>query len=217
MAVKDNFQSDRLAVIADDHAIVRQATREILSGIDALKIIDEAANGLEAIAAVKKHKPDLLVLDAAMPLARGIEVFSEVKRWSPATRVVLLTGFTSSSLLADWLNAGVEGMILKNASPEEMRLGFSTVLAGADFISDEVRNILETSTAPLALTDREREVLALIATGNANPAISEKLSISVKTVEKHRASLMSKIGVHSVAGLMVYALREGLLDEHKQL
>jgi len=217
VAVDKNRCKDRIAVIADDHAIVRQATMQILGEIPGLQIVAEAANGLEAIAAIKKHKPDLLVLDAAMPLARGIEVFAEVRRWSPDTRVMLVTGFTSASLLADWLNAGVDGMMLKSAPTAEMRLGFEAVLEGAGFISEEVRTILDNSTAPSALSDREREVLALIATGHSNSDISDKLCISIKTVEKHRASLMSKVGVHSVAELMVYALREGLLDEHKQL
>jgi len=217
VAADKNRQKGRIAVIADDHAIVRQATMHILDDIPGLQIVAEAANGLEAIAAIKKHKPDLLVLDAAMPLARGIEVFAEVRRWSPETRVILVTGFTSASLLADWLNAGVDGMMLKSAPAAEMRLGFEAVLEGAGFISEEVRTILDNSTAPSALSDREREVLALIATGHSNSDISDKLCISIKTVEKHRASLMSKVGVHSVAELMVYALREGLLDEHKQL
>ena len=216
MAATSDQQIKRSAVIADDHAIVRQATRQILAEIPNMNVAAEAANGLEAIAAVKKLTPDLLVLDAAMPLARGIEVFTEVRRWSPETRIVLLTGFTSSSLLSDWLAAGVDGMLLKSAQPSEMRLGFEAVLEGAGFISEGVREILK-SVTPLDLSAREREVLALIATGHTNANISKKLCISVKTVEKHRASLMSKVGVHSVAELMVYALREGLLDEHKQL
>ncbi len=217
MVANKNQKKDRIAVLADDHAIVRQAMTHILDDIPGLRIVAEAVNGLEAIAAIKKHKPDLLVLDAAMPLARGIEVFAEVRRWSPDTRVMLVTGFTSASLLADWLDAGVDGMMLKSAPAAEMRLGFEAVLEGAGFISEEVRTILDNSTPPSALSDREREVLALIATGHSNSDISDSLCISIKTVEKHRASLMSKVGVHSVAELMVYALREGLLDEHKQL
>ena len=205
------------AIVADDHAIVRQGTIQILATIGNVDVVAEADNGLLAIAAVKKHKPHLLVLDAAMPMARGIEVFSDVRRWSPDTRVILLTGFTSLSLLSDWLDAGVDGLLLKSCQPDEMRTGFKVVLGGGNYIAESVRDMLETAVAPTGLTPREREILSLIATGHANIAIGERLSISPKTVEKHRASLMAKLGVHSVAELMVYALREGLLDEHKQL
>ncbi len=207
----------RTAVIADDHAIVRQGTLQILTSIDNVEIVAEADNGLSAIAAVKKHEPDLLVLDAAMPMARGIEVYSEARRWTPQTRIVLLTGFTSLSLLADWLDAGVDGVLLKSCSPDELRRGFITVLEGGSYVAKSVQDKLGAAIAPSGLTAREHEVLSLIATGHANRAIAERLSISPKTVEKHRGSLMAKLGVHSVAELMVYALREGLLDEHKQL
>lgn len=205
------------AIVADDHAIVRQGTIQILSSLKTVEVVGEADNGLAAVAAVKKHQADLLVLDAAMPMARGIEVYSEARRWSPETRIVLLTGFTSLSLLSDWLDAGVDGLLLKSCDPEEMRKAFSIVLNGGNYVAKAVQDMLESAVAPKGLTLREREILSLIATGNTNAAIGERLSISPKTVEKHRGSLMSKVGVHSVAELMVYALREGLLDEHKQL
>jgi len=177
----------------------------------------EAADGLSAIAAVKTHQPDLLVLDAAMPMARGIEVYSDARRWSPKTRICLLTGFTSVGLLADWIDAGVDGLMLKGDTTDMMQEGLSTLVAGGSYISPNVTAMLETDTTSSKLTPREREVLSLIATGQENRRIAERLCISPKTVEKHRASLMSKLGVHSVAELMVYALREGWLDDHRQL
>jgi len=217
MGIVSKNKSIRRVVIADDHAIVRQGTAGILKSIDAVNIVAEADNGLAAIAAVKQHAPNLLVLDAAMPMARGVEVFAEARRWSPDTAVVLLTGFTSLTLLSDWLDAGVDGLLLKSCNPEELKQGFSAVLDGGQYVAKSIQSQLETSARPLSLTAREREVLALIATGHVNQTISERLSISIKTVEKHRASLMGKLHVHSVAEMMVYALREGLLDEHKQL
>lgn len=207
----------RRVIIADDHAIVRTSLSAILSEIDEIEVVAEAANGLETIALVKQHEPDLLLLDAAMPLARGVQVYSEARRWSPGTRVVVITGFTSTTLLADWLAAGVDGLFLKSAEPAEMREGFEVVLAGGRFVSQEVSDRLETEPALPELTDREREVLSLIASGHQNVAIGEKLFISPKTVEKHRASLMAKLGVNSISALMTLALREGLLDEHRQL
>lgn len=213
----DSDEGSRRAIIADDHAIVRRSLAEILSEIDKLEVVAEASNGLETIALVKQHSPDLLLLDAAMPLARGVQVYSEARRWSPDTRVVVITGFTSTALLADWLSAGVDGLFLKSAEPAEMREGFEVVLAGGRFVSSEVTQRLENEPSLPELTDREREVLSLITSGHQNVAIGERLFISPKTVEKHRASLMAKLGVNSISALMTFALREGLLDEHRQL
>ena len=122
------------AVIADDHAIVRRSLAAILAEIGTVDLVAEAENGLETIAVVKEHKPDLLLLDAAMPLARGVQVYGEVRRWSPDTKVVVVTGFTSTGMLADWLAAEVDGLFLKSADPEEMREGFAQVLATTFFL-----------------------------------------------------------------------------------
>jgi DNA-binding NarL/FixJ family response regulator len=120
-------------------------------------------------------------------------------------------------MLADWLAAGVDGLFLKSARPQEMKKGFAQVLAGGKYVAEEVAEKLAAAPEREELTDREREVLSLIAAGHQNVAIGEQLCISPKTVEKHRASLMAKLGVNSVSGLLTLALREGLLDEHRQL
>ena len=205
------------AIIADDHAIVRAATKQILEGIGNITVVAEASNGLEAISSTKSLAPDLLVLDAAMPFSKGIEVFTTVRRWSPDTKVALLTGFTAVGFLSDWLNAGVDGLLLKTSDPAEMEQCFISLLAGSNFIATDISNILEGAAPRPALTLRELEVLTLLASGNVNKTIADRLSISPKTVEKHRASLMAKLDVHSMAELLVYALKEGLLDEHRQL
>ena len=126
-------------ILADDHAIVRDAVKAILRKLTNTEIVAEAEDGIAAIAQVRIHRPDLLVLDAAMPLARGIEVFSETRRWSPDTKVVLLTGFTSVSILSDWLAAGVDGILLKSTAQAEMQEAFETVLAGGKFVGSEVQ------------------------------------------------------------------------------
>lgn len=204
-------------VIADDHALVREAICGVVDRIPSAKIVSQASNGIEAIAAIRLHKPNLLILDAAMPLARGIEVFAETRRWSPDTRVVLVTGFTSTAILLDWIDAGVDGIVLKTCSTEIMKTAFETVLRGSNYIAEDISILLENRPSPQSMTSREREVLSQLANGRTNSEIADQLAISVKTVEKHRASLMSKLGVHSIAELLVSALREGLLDEHKQL
>jgi len=207
----------RKAIIADDHEIVRNGIRQILETLPGVEIVAEAADGLTAIALVKEHQPDLLVLDAAMPKARGIEVLTDCRRWSPATRITLLTGFTSASLLSDWLDAGVDGIALKSSETTELTICFETLLAGGKYVTRDVQALLENSISAQHLTAREREVLTLISAGLTNKLIAERLSISEKTAEKHRTSLMAKLGVHSMAELLVLALKEGLLDEHKQL
>jgi Response regulator containing a CheY-like receiver domain and an HTH DNA-binding domain len=152
-----------------------------------------------------------------MPLARGVQVYGEARRWSPQTRVIVVTGFTATTMLADWLAAGVDGLFLKSAAPDEMKTGFAQVLAGGKYVAEDIAAKLAAAPQREELTDRERAVLSLIAAGHQNVAIGEQLFISPKTVEKHRASLMAKLGVNSVSGLLTLALREGLLDEHRQL
>lgn len=204
------------AVIADDHAIVREGVAQVLASIGNVSVVGQADNGLTAIALVRKHHPDLLVLDSGMPHARGIEVYLEARRCSPETRTILFTGFTSLTLLSDWLEAGVNGLLLKTCEPEEMKEAFTAVLNGAPYVAENIVQMLKEATKAPALSPREREVLSLIAAGHSNASLSERLHISEKTAEKHRASLMRKLGVHSVSELMVYALRRGLLEDKKQ-
>lgn len=220
-------------VIADDHALVRSGLKDVLlrlggaagstGGSDAgqrgVEVVGEATNGIEAISLGKTLRPDLMLLDAGMPLARGMEVFGEVRRWSPDTRIAVVTGFTAAHVLADWIAAGVDGLFLKTCSGEEMAHGFALVLRGEGYIAREVLEVLERAEAQEveALTLRERQVLHLIAEGCSNAAIAERLSISVKTVDNHRTRMMAKLKVHSVAQLLSYALKAGLLDADQQL
>ncbi len=217
MTLTEKNKTEKSVIIADDHAVVRAGVVDVFSRMDGITVVAEADNGLAAIAVVKKHQPDLLVLDAAMPLAKGIEVLADCRRWSPDTAIILFTGFMSANVLNDWLQAGVDGILLKTSSAEEMEKGFRTVLEGGPYLSSGAQAILETVSDPINLTNREREVLSMIASGQQNGEIADRLCLSVRTVEKHRGSLMAKIGVHSVSELLVYALKEGLLDEHRQL
>lgn len=206
-----------LAVIADDHTVVRDGLRAILESIGEVEIVGEAENGLEAISLAKEKQPSLLTLDAAMPLARGMEVFVEVRRWSPKTRIIVVTGFTAKGHLADWIAADVDGLFLKSCKPDEMRHGFELVLNGGAYVSKSVLAILEQESEVPSLTSRERQVLHLIAEGSNNGEIAERLSVSAKTVDNHRTNMMAKLDVHSIAQLIAYALKEGILDQSQQL
>ncbi|WP_085880647.1 LuxR C-terminal-related transcriptional regulator [Antarctobacter heliothermus] len=204
-------------VIADDHALVRSGLKDIISRIDGAEIAGEAADGFEAIALGRQIRPDLMTLDAGMPRSRGMEVYGEVRRWSPDTRIAVVTGFTSARTLSEWIDAGVDGLFLKSCDPDVMHRGLEAILRGGRFIARDVAGILEGEAEIQVLTARERQVLHLIAQGCSNAAIAERLSISAKTVDNHRTRLMAKLGVHSVAELLAFALREGLLDQSAQL
>ena len=202
---------DKTVALADDHMIVRNALRSILAEIPHTNIVAEANDGLETITVCKALSPDFLTLDSDMPLARGMEVFVEVRRWSPETRICLVTGVTARGHLAEWIAAGVDGIAFKTCSTEDMRKCFSLILEGGRNFTPAVLRVMESLDARPEITLRERQILHLIAQGNTNAEIAERLSLSPKTVDNHRTRLMAKLGVHSMAQLLSYALREGLI------
>lgn len=199
-------------VIADDHSIVREGIKQLLASLDGYDVLAEATNGLEAISLVKQHKPDLLILDVSMPYANALEVYLEVQRWSPATRTIVFTGVSTAGLLSSLINEGVNGLILKSSVNDELQRAIQAVMAGERYIQAEAAALIDSSSGAAILTRREQQILQLICSGHSNPQIAEALTISVKTVDNHRSSLMKKLQVHSVAELMARALAEGLLD-----
>ena len=210
------------AVIADDHQIVRDGLRIALekpglvtpSGIE---VVAEAENGFEALAEVKNHKPDVLILDVAMPLAGGAEVVTDIQRWSPETRIVILTGINAPGLISTLLDNGVQGMFSKGAALQELYDKLPLILRGGRYIAEQFIETMEKHRVTESLTDRERQTLNMIIAGKTNKEIAQLMSISPKTVDKHRTSLMQKLNVHSVAELMAYALREGLVDPEQSI
>ena len=199
-------------VIADDHAIVRNAVRPLLQALPGVEIVGEADNGLAAIALIKSLRPDLLVLDVSMPHAGGIAVLVEVRRWSPATRILVFTGNTNSATLGQLIANGAIGILLKSNTPEELALGFKKVVLGESYIAAEARTALETGSALAQLTQRESQILSLAVQGKSNVEIAALLHISHKTADNHRTNLMRKLQVHSIAELTALAAREGLLQ-----
>jgi len=191
--------------------IVRNALRQVLSGIPDVEIVGEAVNGVEAITLCKTLQPMLLTLDSAMPMAKGMEVYGEVRRWAPETRICLVTGITARGHLAEWVAAKVDGVVFKTCSVDDMHECFSLLLEGGSHFSPAVLNVIESLEPSVDLTQRERQILHLLAEGCKNAEIAERLNISPKTVDNHRTKLMAKLKVHSMAQLLAYALREGLL------
>ncbi|MEM7637750.1 MAG: response regulator transcription factor [Pseudomonadota bacterium] len=199
-------------VIADDHQMVREGLSQLFASMRGTEIVGVAENGLEAIALCRKHRPRLLTLDVGMPLANGAEVFAEVRAWSPETAIAVFTGFTSVGMLADWVTAGVEGLFLKTCCESELRRGLELIMVGKNYVDQEIVRLLAEAPDGRNLTPREREVLSLIADGLTSTQIGDRLCISPKTIEKHRASLFEKFETKSVGALLSAAFKEGLLD-----
>ncbi|WP_119421924.1 response regulator [Desertibaculum subflavum] len=205
------------AVIADDHQIVRSGLRGILEGELGFHVVGEATNGLEAISAARRLRPTLLLLDYAMPLAQGYEVFVEVRRWSPATKVIVFTGVTAQATMTSLVSHGVDGLFLKRGDAAELVSAVPRILAGEQVLSPEVAAAVAQGNGAEPPTRREMQVLALVARGMTNAEIAVQLGISAKTVDNHRTNLMRKLAVHSTAELLAYALREGYLDTSTQI
>ncbi len=205
------------AIIADDHQIVRQGLKVALEspGLvtpQGISVVAEAENGLEALAEVKIHQPDVLLLDISMPLAGGAEVVNDIQRWSPDTRIVILTGIHAPGLIAQLLNTGIVGLFSKGSDLNELYQNLPLILNGGRYIASSFDEALQAQQNTPALTGREQQILNMIVAGKTNKEIAQQLVISPKTVDKHRTSLMDKLGVHSVAELLAYAFREGLID-----
>ena len=197
--------------------MLRGGIRQILEEVTGISIVGEAEDGLRAISLVRQLQPTLLTLDIAMPLAQGIEIYGEVRRWSPDTKVIVFTGMTSVGLWSDLITSGVDGLFMKRSDPEQMRDAIPVILNGGKVIAPDVLELLEQTEVPNVLTTRERQIVSLIASGATNREIAERLGVSHKTIDNHRTNIMRKLDVHSVAELLSYALREGLLDASRQL
>ena len=198
----------------------------MLGARDDIEILGEAVDGLEAVRQIRKAKPDLVLLDLSMPKMGGISVMKEVKRDSPDTRILALTIHESDQYVLEAFDAGADGYCIKDTSRQELMLAIDSVLQGKTYISpgisDQVmegyligRKKLKEDSRWDTVTQREREVLKLLAEGYTNKQIADFLSISVKTVEKHRSNLMGKLDLHNVAALTAFAIDKGLV-EHKK-
>jgi len=209
-------------VIAEDHTILREGLRALLSAESDLEVVGEAEDGRQAIQRVEELGPDLILTDLSMPKMNGVEAIREIKKHAPETKVLALTVHKAEEFILEVLQAGADGYILKDASSEELIMAIKSVLGGKRYLSPSVsqmviegylegRKSFRSSSPWDTLTKREREILKLIAEGHKNKEIADYLYISVKTVEKHRANLMKKLDLHSAAALTAYAMERGLI------
>ena len=204
-------------VLGDDHPLVRQGVRRLLER-EEFEILGEASDGLEVLDLAARFHPDVIVLDLSMPTLSGIGAIRELAKVSPLTKVIVLTMHTEEHYILEALRAGVKGCVSKTQAPEHLLQAIREVCRGGVYLSPSVSGVvvqgyLSKSEQPYdPLTNRERQVLQLIAEGKTTKEVAVILSVSVKTAESHRSSLMSKLDIHSTAELVRYAIRRGLVE-----
>ena len=208
-------------VLVDDHALVRQGFRRILEDDPELQVVGEASNGLDAIGLVKKTDPDVVVMDMAMPEMSGLHATMELMKQRPGTKVLILSMYSDEQYVRNALDAGAKGYILKNAIENDLTRAVKAVASGEQYLAPELSSLLiraiqtggfeKTADPYERLTQREKQVLQLIAHGKSNKEIAVMLDLSVNTVAVHRANLMSALGVHKTAELVLFAVKKGLV------
>jgi DNA-binding NarL/FixJ family response regulator len=206
----------RRVVLADDHPVVRQGVKALLEQ-HGLKVVAEASDGKAAVEAVRELRPDVAVLDIMMPLLNGISAAHEIARTYPATKVILLTALNDERYVTQGLRDGVRGFVLKTQAAEDLVQAVNEVVRGEIYVSPGVSQVVVDACKAATvqgvdrLTSRERQVVQLVAEGNSTKQIAALLQITPKTAEFHRMRVMKKLNVHGVAGLVRYAIREGLI------
>lgn len=204
-------------LLADDHEIVRQGLRVLLER-EGFQVVGEASDGHEAAKLCEASHPEVAILDLSMPLLNGVDAAREIMRSNPRTKVVLLTMHTEDHLVLESLRAGVTGYVLKTKAASELVQALRAVCRGEMFLTQSIsRTIVQAflKNTPMPgnpISDRERQVLQLVAEGKTTKEIASLLGISIKTAESHRSNLMDKLNIHDTAGLVRYAIRIGLIE-----
>lgn len=209
-------------LLADDHGIVRRGLKSLLETEPGLAVVAEAADGLEALRLCEEHAPDMLILDVGMPKLNGIEVAARAQKLETTPRVIILSMHSDESYILRALAAGARAYLLKDATDEDLLPAVRAVAAGKPYFSPSVTAVLVedylrrlqakglTDSYHL-LTDREKEVLQLLAEGRSNKEVATLLDLGVSTVETHRANLMQKLNLHNTAEIVLYAVRKGII------
>lgn len=217
------MKTKRITVLlAEDHTVVRQGLRLVLDTSEEIRVVGEAENGRQAVKLAKDLKPDIALLDVAMPLLNGLEAVKQLRRDTPNTKILILSSYDDERFIDESLSSGAAGYLLKHSAANDLIKAIHEVNAGRSFYSPAIQRRLTARLngrrpgAPKItdkLSRRESEVLQLIAEGFANKQIADELKISVKTVEKHRQSMMNKLNIHEVAGLTRYAVTRGMVGQ----
>lgn len=206
-------------LLAEDHTLVRAGIRSLLDRIGGMQVVAEASDGQEAVRLARKHQPQLVVMDIAMAGLNGLEATRRIRSETPDARILILSMHANEQYVHQALQAGASGYLLKDAATEELELAIQAALKGQTYLSPRISRRLvddylkqgEGNPAD-QLTPRQREILQLIAEGRSTRAIAERLHVSVKTVETHRAQLMDRLDIHDVPGLVRFAIRTGVIS-----
>lgn len=215
-------------MVVDDHGIVREGLRQVLQADGAFDVVGEAANGAEALAIAARERPDVILLDITMPGDSGLVVAQQLRQLVPESKVLILSVHDDAEYVMESVRAGAHGYLRKDTTPADLRSAIRAVHSGdawfspavAKRLTEMIRSEAAPSATPSAaapsldvLTNREREILSLIARGLLNKEIGAQLGISVRTVEAHRDSVVRKLGIRSAAGLTRFAMEQGLLRD----
>ena len=205
----DDTQAIRVLLV-DDHQLVRDGLHSRLGETPGIEVVGEAGTGQEALALAASLQPDLVLLDIGLPDMSGLDVAARLGEVAPGTRALMLSMYDNREYVLSALRAGAAGYVLKDATSKEIIAAIRAVAAGASYCSASLTTALATGgSEPPTLTEREREILILVAKGNSNKRIAQQLDVSVRTVETHRLNLRKKLGIETPAGLIRYALQQG--------
>jgi DNA-binding NarL/FixJ family response regulator len=206
-------------LIADDHVLVRAGVRALLESVDGVEVVAEAGDGHEALRLVAQHRPDVVLMDISLPSLQGLEAAARVVKEYAHTRVIILSMHSDEEYVRQALRLGVVGYLVKGGDRVELELAVKAAARGDVYLSPRIsRGVVADSLQGASLrvaerlTPRQKEVLQLIAEGRTTKEVAQRLGLSVKTAESHRAQLMERLGIHDVAGLVRYAIRSGLVS-----
>jgi NarL family two-component system response regulator LiaR len=211
-------------LLADDHTLVRAGIRALLDATDGVSVVAESGDGREALELIVKHRPDVALLDIAMPGMSGLEVARRCAQESPRTKVIILSMHADATHVRQAMRAGVAGYLVKGAAVTELPVAIHSVMRGETYLTPQVSKTVVDGflredageAGPLeGLTDRQREILQLVAEGQSTKEIARTLDLSVKTVETHRARIMERLGIRDLPGLVRFAIRSGLVSPNE--
>lgn len=205
-------------LLADDHELIRAGVRIMIQGMEQYEIVAEAEDGPEAVTLAKEHTPDIVILDISMKGGGGLDALRSITDVSPASKVLMLSMHAEAETVFEALQQGATGYLLKDAAKAELHLALRAVSRGERYLSSAIMQpvIAQALAKPTieadSLTQRQIEILRLITRGTSTRAIAEGLALSVKTVEAHRSQIMRRLNIHDVPGLVLYAVREGIIS-----